>query len=349
VKVVPLTFTGRPLTNTCAPAGLTVPRIGTVCTPTVAPSVGALMERLTWGVVGGELEAAQPAALSAAAHTASRASLLLARIRMVTAGWRPPAIRPRSSPVATLVEPAAPAILAAVHFGDLSAPEQRVLGCLIEKRWTTPDQYPLSVNALRLACNQSTNRDPVTGYDEETVRAAAQRLSVYGLARLASGHTSRSIKYRHLAEEGLGLGREALAVLCVLLLRRSQTPGELKARTERMAPLGSLADVERVLVELAERGYSRRLPRRPGQKEDRFEQLLGGAGAEEAELTPRPPAVPASPAVPAADSLEDRVTALEDRVERLRAEVGGLRAEVGGLRAEVGGLRPQPPTPGSGS
>src|SRR5204863_4641559 len=110
-------------------------------------------------------------------------------------------------------------ILAAVHFGSLTAPEQRVLGCLIEKRWTTPDQYPLSLNALRLACNQSTNRDPVTDYDEATVRDAAFRLSKYGLARLASGHSSRATKYRHLAEEALGLGREELSVLAVLLLR----------------------------------------------------------------------------------------------------------------------------------
>src|SRR5436190_14436116 len=128
-------------------------------------------------------------------------------------------------------------ILAAVHFGSLTSPEQRVLGCMIEKRWTTPDQYPLSLNALRLACNQSTNRDPVTRYDEHTVREAAQRLSKYGLARLASGHSSRAIKYRHLAEESLGLGREELAVLCVLLLRGAQTPGELKARSERMASI----------------------------------------------------------------------------------------------------------------
>jgi len=163
-----------------------------------------------------------------------------------------------------------------VHLAELTAPEQRVLGCLIEKRWTTPDQYPLSVNALRLACNQSTNRDPVTTYDEGTVRIAAQRLSRYGLTRLASGHTSRAIKYRHLAEEALGLDREALAVLCVLLLRGAQTPGELKSRTERMASFESLADIERVLGELSERGYARRIARRPGQKEDRFEQLLGG-------------------------------------------------------------------------
>ena len=122
-----------------------------------------------------------------------------------------------------------------MHFDELTPPEQRVLGCLIEKRWTTPDQYPLSLNGLRLACNQSTNRDPVTAYDEATVRQAADRLTRYGLARLASGHSSRSTKYRHLAEEGLGLGREELAVLAVLLLRGPQTPGELKARSERMA------------------------------------------------------------------------------------------------------------------
>lgn len=102
-----------------------------------------------------------------------------------------------------------------MHFDELTEPEQRVLGCLIEKRWTTPDQYPLSLNALRLACNQSTARDPVTHYDEATVRGAAQRLARYGLTRLASGHQSRATKYRHLAEEGLGLDREQLALLAV--------------------------------------------------------------------------------------------------------------------------------------
>src|SRR3954447_13192016 len=153
-----------------------------------------------------------------------------------------------------------------MHFSELTTPEQRVLGCLIEKRWTTPEQYPLSLNALRLACNQSTNRDPVTRYDEHTVREAAQRLSKYGLTRLASGHSSRAIKYRHLAEEALGLNREELAVLAVLLLRGAQTPGELKARTERMAPLVSLERVDQVLHTLTERGYVRSLGRRPGQK-----------------------------------------------------------------------------------
>ncbi len=167
-----------------------------------------------------------------------------------------------------------------MHFAELTDVEQRVLGCLIEKRWTTPDQYPLSLNALRLACNQSTNRDPVTAFEEGQVRDAAQRLSKYGLARLASGAGSRATKYRHLAEEGLGLDREQLAILCVLLLRGPQTPGELKTRSDRMAHLPALADVERVLGELADKGYAERMGRRPGQKEDRFRQLLGGTTSE---------------------------------------------------------------------
>ncbi len=246
-----------------------------------------------------------------------------------------------------------------MHFGELSPVEQRVLGCLIEKRWTTPEQYPLSLNALRLACNQSTNRDPVTRYDEDAVRDAAQRLSKYGLARLASGHNSRATKYRHLAEEGLGLDREHLAVLAVLLLRGPQTPGELKQRTERMASLPTLADVERVLGELGQLGYATRLERRPGQKEDRYAQLLGGAGGEAAAVTddapaPRPApvtrawpapaaapvlaatpapaaapvhaAAPAAPAPPAPDvaDLQARVAALEDDLAQLRAQLGDL-------------------------
>ena len=258
-----------------------------------------------------------------------------------------------------------------MHFDELTPPEQRVLGCLIEKRWTTPDQYPLSLNALRLACNQSTNRDPVTTYDEATVRQAADRLTKYGLARLASGHSSRATKYRHLAEDGLGLGRDELAVLAVLLLRGPQTPGELKARSDRMASIASLSDVERVLSVLADRGYVRRLGRRPGQKEDRFEQLLGGAGAEAnagdigsataptafAQTPPAPAATPPTPPAPAATAPAPTPTAppatapeadgdLEARVRALEADVAALRAELARLRqaqappAQVGSASP---------
>src|SRR5579884_3556518 len=231
-----------------------------------------------------------------------------------------------------------------MHFGELTPVEQRVLGCLIEKRWTTPDQYPLSLNALRLACNQSTNRDPVTAYDEATVREAAQRLSLYGLARLASGHGSRATKYRHLAEEALGLGREELAVLAVLLLRGPQTPGELKARTERMAPLGSLAEVERILTVLTEREYVRRLGRRPGQKEDRFEHLLGG-GAGAGDETHAPAPAPVAPTVPTPAAAPGSVQAalppsenggLADRVAALEAEVATLRSQLEELRELYG-------------
>jgi uncharacterized protein YceH (UPF0502 family) len=261
-----------------------------------------------------------------------------------------------------------------------------VLGCLIEKRWTTPDQYPLSLNALRLACNQSTNRDPVTAYDEATVREAAQRLCHYGLARLASGHSSRAIKYRHLAEEALGLEREQLAILCVLLLRGPQTPGELKSRSERMAPLPSLAEVERVLGDLGELGYVGRLDRRPGQKEDRFEHLLGAAASAEPETdAPAPQALTgagapqaltaagapqaltaagAPKALTGAGAPEAQTAAVLARPPRyeaprqppsptdragLEARVSALESEVQRLRAALDELRAGQPEPQVGS
>ena len=217
-----------------------------------------------------------------------------------------------------------------MHFDALTAPEQRVLGCLIEKRFTTPDQYPLSLNALRLACNQSTNRDPVVAYTEETVRDAAQRLSRYGLARLASGHSSRATKYRHLAEDALGLGREQLAVLAVLLLRGPQTSGELRARSERVVDWPSLAAVEQVLDQLIDRSYAARLERRPGQKEERFVQLLGGetAVAPPAGRKPSPAgadssAQEAEPGVGGRD-LVARLDALERRLDELASAVSEL-------------------------
>jgi uncharacterized protein YceH (UPF0502 family) len=209
-------------------------------------------------------------------------------------------------------------MLRPVHIAELSAPEQRVLGCLLEKRWTTPDQYPLSLNALRLACNQSTNRDPVTDYDEAAVRDAAQRLTRYGLTRLASYHGSRAIKYRHLAEEALGLDRPQLAVLAVLLLRGPQTPGELKGRTERMHSFATLQEVEAVLEQLVQRGYAQNLGRRPGQKEDRFVHLLGGQ--TEAPVQAAAP-VQREPERRDGPTLAERVAALEAQVAELREQL----------------------------
>ena len=192
---------------------------------------------------------------------------------------------------------------------DADAVEQRVLGCLVEKQRTTPDAYPLSLNALRLACNQSTNRDPVVAYDEPTIREALARLSRRGWVRLASGSGSRAVKYRHLLDEALGISDGELSLLAVLMLRGPQTPGELKQRTERLYRFESPAEVEGVLDGLGERELVARLDRRPGQKEQRFAQLLGAETTE--------------PTVTADDSLEARVARLEAEVRELRERLGG--------------------------
>ena len=200
---------------------------------------------------------------------------------------------------------------------DTEAVEIRVLGCLIEKQRTTPDQYPLSLNALRLACNQSTNREPVVDYDESTIRRALERLGQRGWARLASGAGSRAIKHRHLLNEALGLDEGELSLLAVLLLRGPQTLGELKQRTERMYGFGTLEDAERTLEGLAQRELVARQPRRPGQKEDRYAQLLGGEGEE----------LVAGPAV-SVSREDDRVAALEVRVTRLEEGLDELQRRV---------------------
>ncbi|MBS1676131.1 MAG: YceH family protein [Actinobacteria bacterium] len=174
------------------------------------------------------------------------------------------------------------------------AVEIRVVACLVEKQRTTPDAYPLSLNSLRLACNQSTNRDPVVDYDEATVSGALRQTALRGWTRLTSGAGSRARKYRHLLPEALGVDDGELAVLAVLMLRGAQTPGELKGRTERMQGFTDLAAVQEVLERLIERGYVVRHPRRPGQKEDRYEQVLGGGDAD-----PGPEAPPVRSSFPA--------------------------------------------------
>jgi uncharacterized protein YceH (UPF0502 family) len=180
--------------------------------------------------------------------------------------------------------------------------ELRVLGCLIEKQRTTPDAYPLSLNSLRLACNQTTNREPVVDYDEQTIRAALDRLSNRGWVRLASGPGSRAVKFRHLFDEALGLSDAEISVLAILMLRGAQTPGELKQRTERLHSFESLVAVEETLRELIERDLVARMVRRPGQKEQRYVHRLGAA-----ESTGEEPAV----------SLEERVARLEEQITDL--------------------------------
>jgi uncharacterized protein len=214
---------------------------------------------------------------------------------------------------------------------ELGAVEARILGCLLEKQRTTPDAYPLSLNALRLACNQSTNRDPVVDYDETELRDGLHRLERRGLVRLASGAGSRAMKYRHLLAQALPLDDGEQALVCVLLLRGPQTPGELKQRTERIYAFASLADVHAALDRLIERDLAARHPRRPGQKEDRYSHLLG---AEED--------APAAVAVGAVGSMSDAsaMNAAGAGAEAVRDETAGAEAprgenHAGGLDAET--------------
>ncbi len=191
------------------------------------------------------------------------------------------------------------------------AVEIRVLGCLVEKQRTTPDAYPLSLNALRLACNQATNREPVVEYDEAVIRSALERLSRKGWTRLASGAGSRAAKYRHLFDEVVGVSPAELSLLAVLMLRGPQTPGELKQRAERLHPFASLAEIEGVLTGLIERALVARLARRPGQKEERYAHLLGGEDPVDAEI---------------AAAGDDRLGLLEERVARLEKGLAALRS-----------------------
>jgi uncharacterized protein YceH (UPF0502 family) len=218
------------------------------------------------------------------------------------------------------------------------AVEIRVLGCLIEKQRTTPDVYPLSLNSLRLACNQATNREPVVDYDEQTVVEALRRLALRGWTRLASGAGSRARKYRHLLDQAFGLDDAEVSLLAVLMLRGPQTPGELKQRGQRLHDFADLAAVHDALERLVERGQVARHERRPGQKEDRFEQLLGGASigsaaviaaSEHGEQDPQPAAT--DPPEPA-----EEPTPAEDRLTRLEREVAELHTELAALRADLG-------------
>jgi uncharacterized protein YceH (UPF0502 family) len=198
----------------------------------------------------------------------------------------------------------------------------RVLGSLIEKEVVTPDNYPLSLNALIAACNQTSNRDPVLALDERSVLRSLDELRRRSLARGMHGSDSRVTKYQHLAREAFSLNDAELAVMCVLMLRGPQTPGEIKTRTNRLFEFTDLAQVEATLEALIVRlpaAQVARLPRRPGQKDARYMHLLSGDTPAEAPLEAPEP---------------DRLQALESAVNALRAEVVDLRAQLDEFRRE---------------
>lgn len=240
-----------------------------------------------------------------------------------------------------------------------------MLGCLVEKQLTTPQQYPLTDNALIAACNQTTSRDPVVDYDLTAVRLAVRSLRERGLVRTVHRPGERSDKHRHELEDALGLGLPAVAVLAVLLLRGPQTAAELRARTERMHPFGSVGEVEQVLDDLGarEEPLVARLPRQSGRREDRYAELLvdsaPGSGASGAPSAAGPIAADVvaagdggagpSPAGPAEELLAAPVPTSAGHLAAvpptgpstaaLAAEVAALREEVAALRAEVAALR----------
>jgi uncharacterized protein len=206
--------------------------------------------------------------------------------------------------------------------------EVRVLGALIEKDITTPDYYPLSLNALVNACNQKNNRDPVMALDEETVRAALDSLQAQRLAGLASGADSRVTKYEHRLQEVFNFDRREIAILCVLLLRGAQTPGELRGRAERMYRFEELDDVLGTLDRLSQREppLAAVLPRQPGTKESRYMHLFSG-DAPPAEVAPMREATSSS-------SGYDRVARLEGEVAELRREIAEMRQELDRFRKQ---------------
>jgi len=210
--------------------------------------------------------------------------------------------------------------------------EVRVLGSLVEKQVTTPEYYPLTLNALTLACNQKNNRNPVTAWNEDTVAQALETLREKNLAYVFYGSTSRVPKYKHVMTEVLHLSPPELAVLCVLMLRGSQTVGEIRGSVTRLHEFSGLEEVEAALNSLISREPDRlvtRLPRQPGQKEARFAHLLSGeVRSEEPSLTERQTEI-----VPRTTQA-DRVSKLESEVETLKTDVEKLRAQFEGFKKQ---------------
>jgi uncharacterized protein len=206
--------------------------------------------------------------------------------------------------------------------------EVRVLGSLVEKDITTPDYYPMSLNALVNACNQKNNREPVMSLDENAVRAGVAGLQEKGLAGPASSAEARVPKYEHRLQEAFNFSRPEIALLCVLLLRGPQTVGELRGRTERMYHFAALDEVQSAMQRLMQREppLAKLLPRHPGTKEARYMHLFGGNVEEWQPVTTADSGAATAPPVP------DRITELEHQVSRLRDEIAAMREELAALR-----------------
>src|SRR5689334_2525349 len=200
---------------------------------------------------------------------------------------------------------------------QLSDAEVRILGCLMEKEATTPDNYPLSLNALTSACNQLSNREPVMSLGEDQVKWAVNGLRQQSLVRAIQPSDARVMKFQHLLTEKLDLDQPARAVLCVLMLRGPQTLGEIKTRTNRLAEFANLTDVEGTVRELIDRELAVEMARRPGQKEIRYAHLLSGAPSE-------PPAE-AQAEIAVAEPRRDRIAELEAALDETRRELAELR------------------------
>jgi uncharacterized protein len=213
----------------------------------------------------------------------------------------------------------------------LTAAEARVLGALVEKEVTTPDYYPLSLNALRNACNQRSNREPVMNLDEDDLRQALNGLERKQLAGRVRSGDGRVMKYEHWLGEAFNFSRAEAALICVLLLRGPQTPGELRGRTDRLHSFDEISDVLGGLQKLMERepALAAILPRQPGTKESRYAHLLSGPVESIVQ-----PVAPGAVEIPASDPAhEDRIAQLEATVEALRQEVAGLRQRIEALGA----------------
>lgn len=201
---------------------------------------------------------------------------------------------------------------------QLSDVEVRILGCLIEKEATTPDNYPLSLNALTNACNQTSNRDPVMSLSEDQVKWAVNSLRQQSLVRAIQPSDARVMKFQHLVTEKLDLDQPQRAVLCVLMLRGPQTLAEIKTRTNRLAEFTNLADVEAAVSGLIGNELAMEMPRRAGQKETRYTHLLSGPPTERAAEAPLDIAV--------SEPRRDRIAELEASLEEVRRELAELRA-----------------------